>query len=137
MRPTLSVLLLLVLLAACATPADAPSHGAGVLPDLNARQPYRVRHNVTISNVYVATSAYLSGGSNAILRFPAGDNTSTPNKSVSLTITPTKLAVSPFNGRVAVTGRVKFTFSIRILVSSIASRALSQRTAKPFRLDMT
>lgn len=62
---------------------------------------HHLRGRVTIGNVYVATSAY-STGTDQLLRFPAGENTSTPNKMVSLAGNPTALAVSPFNGRVAV-----------------------------------
>lgn len=83
------VVLLLGLLAAC----------SGQSPPVGVAQSSRAKASLVISNVYVL----LEGGT--IQRFPAGVDTSTPNKtkSISSSTQPLAMGVSPYNGRVAVT----------------------------------
>lgn len=94
------VLVMVAALAAC----SQLSSGQSELP------LSRVHRGVAVSNVYVATGETGYGtGAEEILRFPAGENTSTPNKTVSLKFYPDAMAVSQYNGRVAVLDRLHGT----------------------------
>ncbi len=82
-------------------------------PDVSARsagtRTHSRAHHATASNVYVDTecvgSAFAcsnTSGEFAILRFTAGEDTSTPNETLTVNYAPKQMAVSQYNGRVAV-----------------------------------
>lgn len=94
---------LLLLLGAAALAGCAQSEG-----ELNPSGATRTQafHRVRVSNVYVLTqncgAACVRGSRDELLRFPVGRDTYTPNAIKSLSYPPALLAVSQYNGNLAV-----------------------------------
>jgi hypothetical protein len=101
------VALLIATITACSSQNANPSLGLPSAMRHGVKSTATVIvHHTTITNVYVATQCKYGSpsceGAEAILRFTAGEDTSTPNKTKTLTYNPNQMAVSQYNGRVAV-----------------------------------
>jgi hypothetical protein len=92
-----------LLLVGVAALAGCAQSAGPLAPEASSARAF---HADTVSNVYVLTqncgTACVRGSTNGLLRFPVRKNTYTPNMSKGLSYTPALLAVSQYNGNLAV-----------------------------------